>query len=210
MTPNSFKNPLVPLIADPVGIDIPIQELQQTIANVGWVEKSFGRSWLSYSKDSKGQVKYYPEVWQGKENVAGKDKDLLNVLPNDNLRSYSFFKVDDPIVTDSDYSANLYNNKSATISIIFWFNLLEINKTLDYRFTELLKTTIEAAIRYHTFSPKSQGRIKILRSWEEAANVFKGYTINVAEQQELVHPWGGFRLECVLTWRENCPTPALP
>jgi hypothetical protein len=205
---NSFKDPLVPLIAQPVGIDIPIQELQVKLASLGWLEKSFGRSWTAVRKDAQGRIIYYPEVWQGM-TINNKDRDLLNVMPNDNLKSQSFFKVEDPIET-IDYAQDLYNIKRAQISIIFWFDLRQIDKTLNYRFIELLKSLAETAIKTHSFTPASWASIEILRSWEEPASVFKGYTINLVEQQELIHPWGGFRLDCRLNYRENCPAPVLP
>lgn len=204
---NSFKNPLVPLIVTPVGIDIPIQSLQVKLGALGWLEKSFGRSWIAVRQDNAGKVITYPEVWQGM--TGGKDRDLLDVMPNDNLKSQSFFKVEDPI--DSLlYAQNEHMKKGATVNIIFWFNLREIDKTLDYRFIETLKSTAERAIVNHTFSAASQASIEIVRSWEDVGNVFRGYTFDAVKQQELIHPFGGFRIETRLTWTENCPDPALP
>lgn len=207
MLPNSFKNPLTPVIADPVGIDRPIQELQQTLAALGWLEKSFGRSWLSYRQDVlNGKIVTYPQVWQGMDN--GKDRDLLDVMPNDNLKSQSFFKVNDPIET-INYRKDLYSEKRAIVDIIFWFNLREIHATVDYRFIELLKTQAEDAVRKHMFTVEAWANVELVRSWEDAANVFKGYTIP-DKRPQLIHPFGGFRLETRLTWRENCPLPSLP
>jgi len=204
---NSFKNPLVPVIALPVGIDIPIQSLQVKLGTLGWLEKSFGRSWSATRATPGGRPVVYPEVWQGM--VDGKDRDLLNVMPNDNLKSQSFFKVNDPIDT-LFYEQNNHAKKTALVSIIFWFNLREIDKTLDYRFVEILKSTAERAIVNHTFPAASQASIEIVRTWEDVNNVFAGYTFDPIKQQELIHPYGGFKIDTRLTWTENCPDPALP
>jgi len=192
----SFKNPTVPLIANPVNIDTPIQEMQQSLAaNLPWLQKSFGRSWESIRKDAEGKLWTYPEVWQG----AGTD--LLNCMPNDNLKSQSFFRVEEPIVT-TDYEFMRFSRMQATVSIIFWFNLKVIDPDLDYRFIELLKGHAQQVI---TNTSCSDSTWTIGKIWEGANNVFKGYTIDQFKNQELVHPWGGFRFECTLNFLENCP-----
>jgi hypothetical protein len=199
----SFKNPLTPAIGSPTGIDKPIQELAANLASLSWLGKSFARAWTAQRKDATGKVILYPEVWQGL------DQDLLNVMPNDNLRSQSFFKVDDPVDV-LEYRQNLFFIRSAPVSIIFWGNLKEIHSTLDYRFIEILKAQMMSRVRAFTFSQESGASIEIVRTWEEPVNVFRGYTIVNPDAQELVHPYAGFRLECRLVYRENCPLPSLP
>lgn len=193
---NSFKNPLVPLIGDPANIDRPIQEMQQALAlGLPWLAKSFGRSWESFKKDTTGKILTYPEVWQGL------GKDLLNCLPNDNLNSQSFFKVENPIEV-IDYASAQFNMMQARISIIFWMNLKMIDPDLDYRYIELLKGSAQRII---TETSLTDGTFVIRRIWETAIDVFRGYTIDLFNDQSLVHPYAGFRFECDLTFRENCP-----
>lgn len=192
---NSFKNPIIPLISQPVNIDAPIQELQIALGtDLPWLEKSFGRSWESVRKDEQGKIWTYPEVWQG----AGID--LLNVMPNDNLKAQSFFRVEEPIQIIA-YESNRFSRMSAQISIIFWFNLQVIDPDLDYRFIELLKASAQRAI---TETSCTNATFVIQKIWEGANNVFKGYTIDQFKNQELIHPYGGFRFECNLNYLENC------
>jgi hypothetical protein len=202
---NSFKNPLVPLISNPVNIDRPIQELQSAIAALGWLEKAFGRAYESrkYSADQLKRVEVYPEVWQGP------NMDLLNVLPNDNLKSQSFFKVEEPQTVLEYSSIGGYSLMQATVSIIFWFNLKEIDRDIDYRYIELLKGSAQRAITTATFSDPSDA-ISITRIWDTVDNVFRGYTLDPTKTQELIHPNGGFRFECLLTYQEDCPDASLP
>lgn len=195
---NNFKNPLVPLIAEPVNIDRPIQEMQQALAGLGWLEKSFGRSFQSYETVTGPlgkKTNVYPEVWQGL------GEDLLNVLPNDNLKSQSFFRVHEPQEC-IDYVADGYSMMQAVVSIIFWFNLKEIDPSIDYRYIEILKAQAQRVLTNMLFSPDSS--IKILRIWETPEKVFEGYSMDNVRDQELVHPFGGFRFETELTYREDC------
>lgn len=205
---NSFKSPLTPQITNPVGIDRPIQELQNTIAALGWIEKSFARAYTSYRHDiPTNKLIIYPEVWQGRTGSGNHDADMLNVMPNDNLKSQSFIKVDDPTSTVERVS-NGKSRMGVTIQIIIWFDIRQIDKTVPYRFTEVLKAQAQAAIANCQLTKESS--VSILRIYEEADNVFRGYTIDKVKNQELVHPFGGFRFECSLLYVEDCPTPEIP
>lgn len=194
---NSYKDPFTPTILNPVNIDRPIQELQQTFAGLGWLQKSYGRAYESRALDpATKKVRTYPQVWQGV------DLDLLNVLPNDNLSSQSFFKVEEPIEC-IDFLKDGYSRMRARISAIFWFNLQRIDPTIDYSYAELLKGSVQRAITTQMFSSNSE--IEILRVWETAKQVFNGYTLDEVRDQELIYPCGGFRFECQLTYIEDCP-----
>jgi hypothetical protein len=197
---NSFKNPLVPLLENPVNLERPIQALQVALAELSWLEKSFGRAWTAV-KSSEGflgmkRVLAYPQVWQGP------GKDLLEVLPNDNVKSQSFFKVEDPIET-LEYVMDGFSIMKAPVSLVVWFNLQRIDSTVTYNFTEQLKADVQRKIT--TALLAETGSVEILKIWEGAANVFKGYDISLLKDQELVYPFGGFRFELAITYQEDCP-----
>lgn len=208
---NKFKNPNVTQITAPVNVEGPIQDIQNAfIAGLPWLEKCFGRAYpaIKSSQGSFGvnKVLVYPQVWQGvEENPDGtiKPLDMFEVLGNDNIKSFAFFKVEDPINLvefvlggDSVFRAN--------VSIIFWFNLRRIDPEIDYPFTELLKGQVLRVLETMTLSGYTS--INVLRVWEGALNVFRGYDISVLKDQELVYPWGGFRFELEVNFQENCPT----
>jgi hypothetical protein len=198
---NSFKNPLTPQITTPVNLDRPIQDLQAAFAAfLPWLTKSFGRAYpgMKSGQGSFGAKKtlVYPQVWQG----VGLD--LLEVLPNDNVISQSFFKVEDPIET-LEYVPDGYSIMRARVSIIFWFNLKRIDDEKNYNFTELLKGQAQRVITKASLSYPAS--VKILRIFEGAAQVFAGYDLSLLKDQELVYPYGGFRFETEITYAEDCP-----
>jgi hypothetical protein len=200
---NRWKNPVITLISNPVNIDRPIQEIQEQLATLDWIEKCFGRSWLAVKSVPQGTTKKLysvPQVWQG--HTDGRPADMLEVLPNDNLKSQVFFRVNDPI-TIREFVPNGDSMMRASLDIIFWFNLREIDPSIDYVYTELLKGQVQRVFANMTLSPDSD--LKPIRIWETAEQVFKGYDISRLADANLVHPWGGFRFECELTYREDCP-----
>lgn len=191
---NSFKNPLTPLAPNPVNLEIPLNELQQSIATIPWIEASFGRAWKVSRMNEMKKPEYYPEVWQGA------DKDLLNVMENDNLAAHSFWYVADP-ANVQDWNNGLYSRIERTVHLIVLFNLKRIDPNLTYRFTEELKRDILDKLRTTRLSSAT---LTINRVFEDPNQVFNGFTIKETENQTFVHPWGGFRFECLLNYTESC------
>lgn len=192
---NSFKDPLVPLIADPVNIDRPIQVIQGALGALPWIAKSYGRAYESFKRDVNGKKTVYPQVWQGP------GLDLLEVMPNDNLTSQSFFKVEEPIEV-REYRADGFSTMRARVSAIFWFNLERVDPNKNYLYAEVLKADVQRILS--TIMLNEGDSIKILRTWERASSVFAGYTLDETRDQELVYPFGGFRFELEVNYLENC------
>jgi len=204
---NKFKNPATPQITTPVNVDRPIQEMQKALGlGLPWLEKSFGRAYpaIKTSQGSFGvqKVLVYPQVWQGVRDFKGTilPLDMFEVLGNDNLKSFCFFKVEDP-VNLVEFVLGGDSVFKATVSIIFWFNLRRIDPAIDYPFTEILKGQVIRILESMTFAAWGSGQV--LRIWEGPANVFRGYDISILKDQELVYPWGGFRVETELTYQDD-------
>lgn len=191
---NSFKNPLTPLVPNPVGLEVPINSLQTVLSAIPWMEKSFGRAWRTSKEDVKGKDLFYPEVWQGL------NKDLLNVMPNDNLKAQCFWYEEDAEEVQ-DWCAGQFSMINSKLSLIVWFNLKCIDPAVDNRFTETLKKDVLDALRGMT---TSNGTLDIIKIHHEPKNVFKWFTIDETVEQSLTHPYGGFRFECMLNYKEEC------
>jgi len=190
----SYKNPTVPLITNPVNLDAAIQDVQVKLANgLSWLDASFGRAYTGSRKVENKDV-FYPEVYQGK-------KEYLDVSPNDNLIAQSFFDLKDPqefermgLYQDGQFTSN--------ISIIFWMNLDRVKKagtyTYSHRFTEELKAQILNVLKLHC------PNFILNKIYEEADEVYRGYTMDHVKQQTLKHPFAGFRFEGQLIFNEQC------
>lgn len=201
---NSFKKPQIILIENPVGIDAPIQDIQAAIgAGCTWLDKVFGRAFLA-RKSGRGEVgateKLYPHVWQGL--TEGGARDLLEVLPNDNLNAQMFVKVEEPIQV-TEYLTPGDASYLANIALIFWFNYQRIDNTIPYPFGELLKGQVMRALSNMTFSDPDSN-ISVTRIYETPEQIFAGYTMELKRLQECIYPWGGFRFDLVLHFRDTC------
>ena len=78
----------------------------------------------------------------------------------------------------------------------------KVNPGVDNRNTEAIKAEIMKVIN-GGFLMKN-GRIKITRIYENAENIYRGYSLDEVDNQYLMHPYGGFRFEGELHINENC------
>jgi hypothetical protein len=208
--PNNSKNPDIALLPDPKGLDRIIQTLQLSLDEIPWIEKSFGRAFTQMRKSTENvgvrsnDNIYYPAVFQGASGEL--IKDFEDLLVNDNLRAYCFFRCDED--DDSfEYSHLLENEFESSFSIIFWFDLDKINKTFPptklYPFNNELKDDILEAIENTIFETVGD-RVTIETITNNPREIFREYTIDIVEQQNLVFPSGGFRFNCRAQWLQEC------
>lgn len=186
-----YSNPTVPLIENPINLDREIQTIQQAIGGLSWIEKSFGRAWNGRSFDVSRKSVTIPEVYQG-------SNEYYPCLPNDELTGQSFIRVQSDTQTVTEYSPYSPDKISCIIDIIITYRLDLINAGVTHRYNEELKKEVKDALKLNSTIKR------IIRVYEDPADVFKGYTISHEEWQTFKHPRGGFRFECELAYTEDC------
>ena len=188
----SYKNPAIPTIVNPVGIDTVIQNIQVNLASgLTWLEKSFGRAWLHQEKQPDGKVVKLPKCYSG-------TGEYINVLPNDNLKAQSFIAVRDKEKNDGISPSRLGASKTRDLSIIFWGNLKKINGAKTYIFTEELKREVEKIIIGLEYILSINGY------WDERAEIiFADYTLMDANTQYLMHPYFAMRFDITVSYFDS-------
>ena len=198
----SYQNPTILLIESPVGLDKAIQSIQQELATgLTWLEKSFGRAWEFKEVDpDTGKIERVPKAYSG-------EGEYFPVLPNDFLKAQSFITVRNE-ETWPAYSRATGNSKSRELSIIFWFNLKEINPAKDYIFTEELKTDVEKILKFNAYVASINKYFD-----ERVEDVFDGYisqaesgrySVDDTKTQYLMYPYSGFRFDLTVAYTEEC------
>lgn len=193
MTTETLKNPSVPTITNPIGIDAAIQRLQVFLGTLAWIEKSFGRAW-SIPVEVLGKKTVEPMVYQG-------TKEYYPVLPNDALKAYSFFRVIGSRNTE-EYAANL-NTGGAYIfndpvDLIVWGDLKAIDPSKDYVFKEELIRDVMNKLNLDT-------NVQVVRVWDDKIeDVFRGYNLEGTNRGLLMYPYTAFRIEMNLKYQFKC------
>lgn len=194
MTSQTLKNPSVSTIPSPVGVDAAIQRLQVSLQNgLPWLEKSFGRAW-TLPRTVLKEKRLEPMVYQ-------EGKEYYPVLPNDALKSYSFFRVTGAREA-VDYAANM--NTGGTylfrdpVDLIVWFDMKKIDPAKDYIFKEEL---IQDTLKILNRDPNPE----VQRVYDDKVNdIFEGYTLYPEHRDLLMYPYGAFRIEMFLAYQFQC------
>lgn len=188
-----MKKNKAPKPENPVMIDRVLACIQDAlINNVWWLDHAFGRAQRLVTKKD-GRDYYYPAVYIGKE-------DYLNVLPEQVLGNRTYFTIDDP--QQVEFNPRRYNAIRSPFSLVLWYDLRSIFKTSKERNTEEIKSQIMRVLSGVVLP--SGSRIEITRIYEQAENIFKGFSLKEVDTQFLMYPFAGLRIEGTLTYREDC------
>lgn len=181
----------IPIITNPQLTDIVIAEVQKgLVANLDWLDHAFGRSQKLVKQID--TTKYYtPNVYSG-------GKDYIDVSPSNDLGNYSFFVIDDPQYID--WQPRIPGDITVSYSLIVWCNIDKIQGAQN-RNTEFVKSEILKALN-KTFL--KSGRLTVSKIYEQAENVYKGFTLDEISNQYMMHPYYAFRLVGEITVNESC------
>jgi hypothetical protein len=192
----SFLKPVVPLIPEPVGLDVVIQRLQIALAaGLPWLDYSFGRATTGQRKgaDTNDAVQLRPEVYMGENRYEP-------VEPNSHWAGHSFIQVAGP-ERPVDFQKMQANTYSTQLELIVLVNLENIRKktTLNYghRFTEEIKQEIKKVLRKLT-------QYTIVAVHETPGEVFRGYTYDEYSHQTFRHPQAGYKFILDVAYNETC------
>lgn len=191
-----------PVIAQPVLADKVIYEIQLALkANFNWLDAAFGRA-QKLTKNIDGKRYVLPNVYCGGLDNKGKN-DYIEVTPDAHIGNFCFFEINDP--QNIDWNLGQPMGVTTPFALIFWFDLRRIYNSETNRNTETLKNDILTLLNgrsgWHLIGG---GRIQITKCFEDAKNIYRGYTIDEIDNQYLMHPYAGFRFEGTIEKGQPC------
>lgn len=199
LKPLSIKE-IVPYVNSvPKRIDVPITELQNSISEIIWMEKSFGRAVVS-RKIQNEQEYIYPSCF------VAEGYDHANLLLNDNWDAYSFMLATgvEEIV---DYIEETRNTFEREVDLIVWLNLERIQDRRDIYIEELKDEVINKikTTRFRSVEPElTVLDCEVIRIEDRAEEIFREFSLKLAESKYLFYPYGGFRITMNITFIEGC------
>ena len=195
-----------PIIPNAVMLDEAIGEIQQALAGgLPWLDAAFGRA-QKLVKEINGRRITTPNVYCGGLQGYG-NNDYIEVSPDSFKGNFCFFVVDDPQTIDWEPNAEM--EQRAPFSIIFWFDLRRVFGSLNNRNTEYLKAQILDILNGRSGWLMRNGSIRINKCYEQAANIYRGFSRDECDNQFLMHPFAGFRFEGERRIETPCVLPDL-
>lgn len=205
-TTHTLKNPQVIPVPNYIDLDRAIEDVRLALADIPWLEKPFhkAKEIPQPNPDGKGGILRIPMVY-----LSGKE--YYPVMPNDALRSHSFFRIRGPKqFIDYSYSS-AEPNLVAPLDLIVWVNLKKITgfSTFDssfdftfglpdYNYLEVLERDVIQVLN-------QRSEVSLLRIWDDrAADIFSGYTLDETQRDLLMFPYQAFRVELDLSYSMIC------
>lgn len=166
--------------------DIPIEALEDKLANLPWMDTVFGKCERLTSKDGNGKAITTPNWF-----VQGKD--YMRVMPDDRvLKNMAFFTLDEPMrLLDS-------GRYSTGFSLIVWGDMRRID---GERNLEVVKAQILKAVKLPN---PAIGKVVISEVYEKSESVWRGYTVDEMQSQFMMQPYFALRLSGTLYMDAVC------
>lgn len=188
-----------PVIEDAVMLDRVLAEIQSGLIELPWLDVAFGRA-QRLVKAIEGRRIVTPNVFCGGWNGHGPN-DYIEVSPDSEIGNFSFFAVDDPQVLVPGPGQREFRTP---FGLIVWFDLRRVYGTASNRNTERLKAQVLDVLSGRSGFALSAGHIEASRIFEQAQNIYRGYSLDEVDNQFLMHPFGGFRIDGTLYYTEVC------
>jgi hypothetical protein len=185
------RNPIVPTIANPFGIDKFAKELQTTFADI-----TLGVSWLDYiygivrfGKNDKGNN--VPMSYIGK-----RDYDILNI--NDTCKAFSYLQLNDPQTIIQDVQNIQLTRYNLDLVVLANLNLIDNTPDYDYHFEQLLQQQVIRSLKFM----KETEVLQIFN--QNIATVFNRWSSNVIPANWFEYPFTAFRINFNTVYANDC------
>lgn len=179
--------------SEPKLFDRCIQDLQKSLGvRCPFLTHVFGRC-ERLAKDVNGRRVYSPNVY------AGRDEYILLTPDNTQLGNYCFFVREDPEQVVANFG--VLNRMRAPFSLTVWVDMRTMEDGDErnvYRVDEMVMDGIGTA------GALRHGGIEISRVYHRAESVFEGFTLDEVDNQFLMSPYYGIRVQFELWVDEDC------
>jgi len=188
--------PAIPTLANPLMIDNAFAQIQtKLVAGLSWLDHAFGKA-QRMKQTVNGSTFIYPAVYIG-------NQDYLNVFPDAHIGSFTFFDI----TTSEDIKDRNRVNTTleTTFSLILWFDFRKVYPAnWQLQTTENVKAELLEFFRTNTFP---NAKVRMSKIYDQAEDIYRNYTDKEIDDQFLMRPFGGFRMEGEIQYFEDpvCP-----
>ena len=178
---------------EPKLFDRPIQDMQRSIAKkLLFIDHVFGRC-ERLVKESDGRKVYTPNVY------AGRDEYILLTPDNTDLGNYCFFVREDPEQMVEGFGN--HGRMRCPFSLVVWVDLRTIEDEDERNVYDVELKVLDAVASPGVLR---SGGLTVNRVYHRAENVFDGFTLDEVDNQFLMSPFFGLRVQMELWVDEDC------
>lgn len=178
----------VPIKTNPRLFDAAAAQVQRALAD--------GCEWLNHVF---GICERTTDMKEGKKfnsaNLYVGNQQYEQIMPCDELGNFSFMYLRDPQTLARKDSKLI----TSPFSLIVWYNMEKMYFSDDERNREAVKAQVLAILNQARFSWMALGRL-----YERPENVFSDFSYDYVNNQFLMSPYAGFRIDGEMTVRVPC------
>lgn len=178
---------------EPRLFDKPIQDLQKSIGKkLLFMNHIFGRC-ERLQKEVNGHRVSSPNVYDGNGEYISLNPD------NTDLGNYCFFIAEDPETMVENFG--LSGRMKAPFSLVVWVDMRTIEEVDDRNIYDLELKVLDAVASPGVIR---HGGLSVGRIYHKAENVFSGLSVDEVDNQFMMSPFCGLRIELELWVDEDC------
>lgn len=177
----------IPIKINPRLFDKAVVPIQRALGNrLAWLDHSFGIA--EFLTDVKNQKKF------DSANLYVGDEQYAQIMPCDEIGNFSFFILRDPQTVNRSARRII-----SPISLIVWYKMTDVSILPDERNREVVKAQILAVL-----DAMHNPYFEMQRIYENPKNVFSDFSYDYTENQFLMHPYAGLRIDGEITATIPC------
>ena len=172
----------IPIKTNPKMFDLAVSKIQNVLGSITWFDHVFGIcEFLTDVKDGKKFTS--ANVYVGKNRYE-------QIMPCEALGNFAMFVMRDPQTISKQGNRNI----TSPFSLIIWYNMNNVSLPLDERNREQIKYHIYKALEGAHFPWLVLNKI-----YEKPENVFEGFSYEHTDNQFLMSPYAGMRIDGEIT-----------
>lgn len=198
----------IPTKATPVLLDVILEQINASLkAQLPWINYAFGKSERLRRRKQGTKIGAFlldksaiafPAIYTGVGQQG-----YIQLLPDERNGNYSFFIIHDPQPIDN-FQRNSFQTFKVKFSWILWYKFTPaIMPANEFRNKELVKLEVINAISSLSNVPDLK-RMQVEGIEEDPEAIFREYTFNEIDDQFLMHPYSGIRVNGTLHYRSKC------
>ena len=173
----------IPIIENPKLFDLAVADMQQRLGyELPWLDHIFGICERN-TRTIDGQRYDVATVYTGNNQYE-------QIEPCDKLGNFCFFYLKDP----QEFLRNNDTRLHSPLSAVFWYNVSKVGSPYE-RNREAIK---EDVLKVLQSAHLPNGTFVWSRLYEEPKNVFTEFTYDFVDNQFLMSPYAGFRIDATL------------
>lgn len=189
-----IANRTIPTVTDPELLDAVLLEMQTAFSSgLSWLGNAYGKA-QRLIKNQEGTTIFYPAVYAG-------GVEYLNMFPDEHLQNHVWFDVDET-ETGTLYNTGQFRMEMQ-IGIVFWFDFKTVFSDWESRTIEHVKRQVMDILGPFHFTTNAAS-FEFTGFKERAANIYSSYTHREINNQFLMRPYGGFRVEGIIQYNMKC------